>query len=461
MTTPLTLKTVSDTTELTARMSAGGLNQKAIEYKTPLFAACAEKLIDAGLDAQTPIEAFFVPGRIEVLGKHTDYNGGRSILAAVDKGFCIIAAKRNDNIIRIFNVAGDEQAKFPFSHDITQQQGHWSNYPMTAVKRLAKNFPESLHGADIAFLSDLPPASGMSSSSAMIVGFFLTLATINDISSQPQYKSNIANTDQLAEYLGSVENGLNFKALAGDEGVGTFGGSEDHTAVLCCKPHSLSQYSYSPIKFERLLDVPDKYIFAVASSGVVSEKTGAAMEKYNRVSLLCRCAVEIWNKATGRSDKHLAGAIASSDDAPDKMRQILKDSCDDRYSAEDLLRRFEHFLVESETIIPVASDALAEGDMDEFAKQVDLSQEYTETKLLNMVPETVFLAKTARQLGATAASAFGAGFGGSVWALVEVEKSEAFLAEWSEKYKQQFPEAAAAPSAMFLLTRPGPAAFEL
>ncbi|UCE98902.1 MAG: hypothetical protein JSV82_06870, partial [Planctomycetota bacterium] len=415
----LNLQTICECNGLKARLASAGLDASAVEKKVELFISCARSLRHLGLDGETPAKAFFIPGRIEVLGKHTDYAGGRSIIAAVDRGFCIVASRRNDATIRIFNVSDNDKINFPFAEYIQPPMGHWSNYPMTVAKRLVKNFPGRLRGADIAFLSDLPIAGGMSSSSAMIVGFFLVLSSINNISSRKEYSSNIDTPEDLASYLGTIENGQNFGTLTGDKGVGTLGSSEDHTAMLCCQPDFLSQYSYCPVKFERLLKFPSKYLFAVASSGVIAEKTGAAMAKFNRASGLCSCAIEIWNKATRREDKHLADAIKSDANAAERFRKILQGSNDRRFTSTELVNRFEQFLFESEEVVPVAGDALNKGDLARFGREVDRSQQLAETLLGNQVPQTVFLANCARQIGAAAASSFGAGFGGSVWAMIE------------------------------------------
>jgi galactokinase len=456
---PLTLRAFSDLSQLKACLVSKKLSLSESENKAEILLTCAKALRTYGLDDGAAVRAFFVPGRIEVLGKHTDYAGGRSIVAATEKGFCIVAAKRQDNTVRILDIASGEKVEFTITDRLQPRPEHWSNYPMTVARRLARNFPGPLQGAKIAFASDLPPAAGMASSSAMIVGSFLVLSTFNNLSSRKEYHSNISGPTDLAAYLATVENGRNFGTLAGDKGVGTFGGSEDHTAILCCRAGLLSRYSYCPVRFERDIEFPFDYVLAIASSGVVAEKTGAAMEKYNRVSELCRCVVQLWNKTTGRADPHLAAAIASSPDAPDHIRNALQQTPDKNFSPEELLKRLEHFLAESEQIIPAAGTALAAGDLAEFDRQVTRSQELAETLLGNQVPETVFLARCARDLGAIAASAFGAGFGGSVWALTKADRAEQFLAEWSALYKSEFPTPAA--NAVFLLTRPGPAAFEL
>ena len=90
---------------------------------------------------------------------------------------------------------------------------------------------------------------------------------------------------------------------------------------------------------------------------------------------------------------------------------------DDEFTAEDLACRYEHFFTESEVIVPKAVKALSAGDMDEWGRQVDLSQIKASELLGNQVPETVHLAAAAKECGADAATAFGAGFGGSVWAM--------------------------------------------
>ncbi|MHC4193803.1 MAG: galactokinase family protein, partial [Planctomycetota bacterium] len=159
---------------------------------------------------------------------------------------------------------------------------------------------------------------------------------------------------------------------------------------------------------------------------------------------------------TGRTDPHLAAAITSAPNAADRLRDVLRH---EQSNSQQMLKRFEHFLAESEHIIPAAASALAQSDLPEFGQEVARSQHLAETLLGNQVPETIFLDHSALELGALAASAFGAGFGGSVWALTKANRAEKFLKKWSTIYTRQFPKSAA--NARFFLTHPGPAAFEL
>jgi len=469
----LTLSDLVDEARVADRLAASTAEAPAAPQgelggKAQMFAGAARALIDGGVGPAKPARAFFIPGRVEVLGKHTDYCGGRSLVAAVSQGFCLIAVAGDGPSVRAIDAGRDETVEFEIDPELKPQLGHWSNYPMTVARRLARNFPGPLRGGAIGFASDLPPDAGLASSSAMIVAFYLALAAINDLADTQEYRRNIDSVESLAGYLGTVENGQSFRSLAGDRGVGTFGGSQDHTAILCCRSGQLRQYSYSPVRFEREIPLPPGLVFVIAASGVQAAKTGQARLKYNRASALASAGAKAWRQATGRSEPHFAAIIAGGPDAADRMRQILRDQGispprghgDDgqaeNFAAPELLERFDQFLAESEQIVPNAGDALAAEDLGTLRQEVRRSQQLTDEMLHNQVPETIFLARSADELGA-AASAFGAGFGGSVWALVAAADAEAFRREWSDGYMRAYPSR----NARFFFTEPGPAAMEM
>ncbi len=400
------------------------------------------------------VRRIFVPGRLEVLGKHTDYAGGRSLLCAAERGIVFAFAPRSDGRVRIVDAASGSDADFIIGSGLRSAPGHWANYPMTVARRIARNFPGVLCGADIAFASDLPPAAGMSSSSALIVGFFTVLAEANRLAERPEYAENIHSTEELAGYLGTVENGRGFGTLLGEAGVGTAGGSEDHTAILCCRPGQLSQYAFCPIRHERSVRLPERWVFAIGVSGVVADKNAAARDSYNRAAQAVDMMMQAWRAATGRADTWLADALASSPDAPERMREILRATGAGTLTPQALLDRLEQFLAETSEIIPEVGDCLARGDVEGIGLLVDRSQRAAERWLGNQVPETIALARSARKLGAAAASAFGAGFGGSVWALVQREAADEFVERWGREYRAAFPTRA--PHAQFFITRAGP-----
>ncbi|HEY5219077.1 MAG TPA: galactokinase family protein [Gemmatimonadaceae bacterium] len=448
-------------TDYSDLLITAGLSAGAAVAKAPLFAEAARVLEANGGAGQAPL-ALFVPGRVEVLGKHTDYAGGRSLLCAIERGMCVLTRPRTDRMIRVSDARAHDEVSFAFDAHLEPPLGHWSNYPMTVARRLARNFPNARGGADIAFASDLPLSAGVSSSSALVVAIYLALDAVNDFAQQPAYAREISNRESLASYLGCVENGESFGTLAGDLGVGVFGGSEDQTAILCCKPRTVSQYAFCPVRAEGTVALPAGYTFAIANSGVLAEKAGAAREAYNRASVATRVIVRRWNAATGRSDASLAAAAESSTDASDRLREILRaagGAADAQYEVQTLLDRFDQFVHESLRIIPAARASLECGDLARFGTLVDESQGNVERWLGNQIPETIALQRQARELGAVAASAFGAGFGGSVWAMVREHDADAFAASWSARYHAAFP--AAGPEAQVFVTGAGPAAVRL
>jgi galactokinase len=338
--------------------------------------------------------------------------------------------------MHISDVRDGSAAGFHVNRELVPTVGHWSNYPMTVARRVARNFDGALRGAEIAFASDLPLAAGMSSSSALIIATFLALDAVNELRARPEYAANIRSDEDLAGYLATVENGQSFGTLVGDDqGVGTFGGSEDHVAILCCRAGRLRQYGFCPPRCERELAMPVDHVFAIAVSGVVAEKTGAARELYNRLSARAGNILLHWNRGTGRDDATLAAAVRSDPTAPQRMREILRTA----QNAPELLDRFEQFIFESERIVPAAGDALQNGDLATFAALVAQSQALAARMLQNQVPQTSDLVKLALDGGASAASAFGAGFGGSVWALVGRDGSESFLRRWRDEYLHRHP----------------------
>lgn len=386
---------------------------------------------------------WFVPGRLEVLGKHTDYAGGPSLLAAVDRGVVVDLTDGADAIV-VESAALPGRLELRPGVDPGLPAGHWGHYVQSVLDRLHLNFGE-LRPARLSVESDLPLASGMSSSSALVVAVALALIDHNGLRERAQWRADIDGDIDLAGYLATMENGLSFGSLEGRRGVGTFGGSEDHTAMLCCREGQLTEFTFCPIEERRTVPMPAGWSFVVAVSGVLAEKTGAALASYNEASQLARELVEVWNSATGRSDATLAEALDSSEDALLGLEAVSEDD-------DWLADRLTAFVTERRAIAD-AVVALQSGDVEAFGRAAELSHRTADQALGNQIPETNRLQSLARELGAPAASGFGAGFGGSVWALVPTVDADAFAASWLERYLAEYPGLAGAAST--LVTRPG------
>lgn len=441
------------------RLTAAGLSAAEARRKGELFVS-----IDAALSASPatpagPARRWFVPGRIEVVGKHTAYAGGRSLFCAVGRGFCVAAAPRADRTVRIVDVGRGLTCEVLLDARAEPEGEGWAVYARTVASRIAQNFPGELRGADIALASDLPRASGLSSSSALVVSLFTALAAVNSLERHPAYAANIRSREDLGAYLGGVENGRSFGSLEGGRGVGTLGGSEDHTAILCASAGQIVQYLFCPTRRERAIPLDKDWIFVVASSGIPADKSGDARERFNRLPLAAAAIRDLWNRSANRSDATLFAAATAFPEAGERIRNLLRVIPVPGFSSEALVGRLDQFLAESLEIVPAVGDLLARREFVLAGAPVDRSQEMGQRFLGNQIPETVSLATSARRLGAAAASAFGGGFGGSVWALVKRDDSESFRRRWAESYTAEFPHPTQ--RSRFFTTRPGPSVVEL
>lgn len=434
------------------RVAALGLQGESAVLAMARFAEVEQRF--AGRFGDTgPARAWWVPGRIEVLGKHTDYGGGRSLLAAVERGFHLIARPRSDGMIQLVDASSNSLLSVALAADVPPRPGHWTDYPISVIRRVARDFPSAATGMDMVIRSSLPPASGLSSSSALVIATFLPLALFNALRRTAEWQDALPDDDALAGYLGAVENGRMFGPFLADRGVGTHGGSEDHTAILRCLPGQLSQYHFLPVTPEATLALPAGWIFAVGVSGVHAAKAGRVLAHYNALSGQLSTLLSRWRSQTGRDDASIFAALRSSAEAAAVLATLAADH------SPALAARLAQFRDETEQIIPGVVAALRAGDWLEVGALVDRSEAQAETILANQLPETIHLVRSARAMGAAAASAFGAGFGGSVWALIPSEGAAPFCAAWLDEYLHTFPQHRTRADAF--LSAPGPAAAEV
>ncbi len=409
----------------------------------------ATELAEAGVPPERPVAALRVPGRLEIFGKHTDYAGGRSLVAATEPGITLLVGARDDSGVRWLDAGRGVAAGFDLART-EARPGHWSNYLRTVARRLARDLGPLPRGVDVAMASDLPSAAGLSSSSALVVACFLALDAAGELRQRLPWSDG--EGERLADYLGAVEGGHGFETLAGSGGVGTFGGSEDHAAILGSRKGRLRHLRFGPLQVADEVELDPRRIFAIGVSGVHADKTGEAREPFNRLATLAREIVEIWRWSGGGDEPDLGSVLAASGGV-DPVISAIGDVVDDEAKCRELEQRLRHFALESEVLVPAATAAFGADDVETLGRLSAESQRRAEEWLGNQTVETAALVKLARHQGAAAATAFGGGFGGAVWALVERSRAEQFLRRWEAAYREACPVAAEAGS--FLLTGAG------
>ena len=379
---------------------------------------------------------WLVPGRVEIFGKHTDYGGGRSLVCAASRAMAVVAGPREDDEVHVCD-AVDGRACAVGAHAPLPEDG-WSRYVAVVAHRLWRNFPHRPLGASVVIASDIPRAAGMSSSSALVVAVAGALVTRGGLRETDAWRHHIGGEAQFATYLGCIENGSDFPGLPGTTGVGTFGGSEDHVAMITSRPGHLTLNQYVPVV--RLGDaaLPSDWRLLIATSGVRADKAGAARERYNRLSCALHEVLTIWNTVAETRYASLAAAIQGAG-GPGVIRDAVSRVAP-ASAARSLTRRLMHF-VREDARAASALVATAAADCEAVAALARESQREASELLENQVPETEVLAAEALGAGAWAASSFGAGFGGSVWALAPRGEAARIGARWIDRYRARLPHA--------------------
>src|SRR5271157_5844088 len=116
------------------RLIAAGMSEAEARAKASSFAALESHLTATSGE---PLR-WFVPGRIEVLGKHTDYAGGRSLLCTAERGFCVAAVARQDPLIRITDANRKCRCEFTITPGLQVPTFGWTIYPSVVARRLAR-----------------------------------------------------------------------------------------------------------------------------------------------------------------------------------------------------------------------------------------------------------------------------------------------------------------------------------
>lgn len=390
----------------------------------------------------------FVPGRIELFGKHVDYGGGISMTCAIEEGITAEVEPIDVPVLDLEDRKTGRRARVPLRRDARPGGAHGGTYIAAVARRLARDFGPLRKGVRVVSESTLPRSAGLSSSSAFVTMLTMAVAEANGLTERPEWQRYLGDRLALAEYCGAVETGGVFGPWSGERGVGTRGGAQDHVAILCNADAHVGVYGYLPARAVGSAPFPSQWALLVATSGVRATKTGAAQADYNRAADLVHGLLARWNAVQRRQDVSLAAVLASGPDARAELDRIVQASSD----APVLAARLAQFERETAHVVPGALEAIRTADAAALRQWAVESMQGAETALRNQVPETMFLARSAVAAGAHASSAFGAGFGGAVWAICDVHEVDAVGERWRALYARHFP--ARAGKAEWLRLRP-------
>lgn len=382
------------------------------------------------------------PGRVNLLGEHTDYNGLPVLPMAIDRSLMIAAAPRADRMVQLSNTAAGQFAprRYELSDSIPPyEEGDWGNYSKASAQGLMRFCGGELHhGADLLVDGNIPSGAGLSSSSALVVANALALLAVNE--ADVPYA-------QLAELLPAAE-----------RYVGTLSGGMDQAISLLARAGHALRIDFSPLRV-RTVPLPAGYQIVVCHSLVQAEKSGAAKRGYNQRVIECRLACRVLDRALGQSLPRglqalgdvvrlfpgrplldfLSYLAAQVPDRPLRLSEIaaivgtdperLRGECEigpangERFT---LLRRARHVLSEAERVNQ-AEEALRAGDALTFGHLMDASHGSCRDDYEISCADVEELITIAKEANAVGARLTGAGFGGCTVNLVPDTYVTSFL----------------------------------
>lgn len=338
-----------------------------------------------------------VPGRINLIGEHVDYHCLPVLPMALQRRVGIVFRPRSERRVRAVSACYGER-EFPLEAAPTPgPTGDWANYLKAAMQVAASRWQLNA-GIDAAIASDLPPAAGLSSSTALLVAFCLALLEANGV--QPA----------IAELMELLPDGEQF--------VGTRGGGMDHAAVLACQSSRALLIHFDPLSFTAI-PIPSDWSFLVAHSLTTAEKSGAVNAEYNArrtagISGLKKLGLESYREAVARhSAEELAALGGGLNEA--EARSFL-------HVTGEWLRLQE------------CLEALRSEDIGLFGRLLTASHASLRDQLRVSNQALDRLVDTALAAGAEGARLTGAGFGGCAIVLTKMEDRERVRGELIRRY---------------------------
>ena len=349
--------------------------------------------------------AYFSPGRVNLIGEHTDYNGGHVFPCAISLGTYALVADRADNKTRIYsmNLANKGVIEFAMSGLSYDKEKNWANYPMGVVKVFEDAGHKASHGFDILVYGTLPNGSGLSSSASIEV---LTALILNDAFG---FGLDMVEMVKLSQKAENTFVGVNC-GIMDQFAVGM--GKKDCAILLDCNTLS---YRYSKIALEGasivISNTNKPHSLASSAYNVRRAQCEHALNELKEVKPELNALGELSNEAFNQ----LAGAIS-----------------------EPLERqRARHAVLENNRTLE-AVEALEADDVVKFGKLMNESHYSLRDDYDVTGKELDTLAELAWQIdGVIGSRMTGAGFGGCTVSLVKNEAIEAFKEKVGKAYTEK------------------------
>lgn len=359
------------------------------------------KIFEDKFGVETPV-VYTSPGRINLIGEHTDYNGSFVFPGAVDKGMIAAIRLNGTDKVRAYAADLDEHSEFGFNEEDLPQEG-WAKYIFGVCREIIKRGGKVV-GFDTAFAGDVPLGAGMSSSAALESTFAYGL---NDMLSLGIDKFELARIGQSTEH--------NY--------VGVMCGIMDQFASIFGKAGHLMRLDTKSMEFDYFPFDPEPhgYRLVLINTMVAHELASSA---YNKRRESCE-------RAAATIAKKYPEVEFLRDASMDMLNEVKSE-----ISEEDYMRA-EYVIEETQRVMDV-SDALEKDDY-ELVGQKMYETHHGMSKLYEVSCEELdFLNDVAKENKVTGSRVMGGGFGGCTINLVKTELYDSFIADAKSKYEAKY-----------------------
>ncbi len=345
--------------------------------------------------------AYFSPGRVNLIGEHIDYNGGLVMPCAITFGTSLLTSPNNDGVFRFISLNFDEKAEIPLKDNYIKQNSHWYNYPLGVIQHFVKD-GHKLAGLDLLFDGNIPIGSGLSSSASIEI---VTAFALNEL-----FNAGYSKLD-LVKMAKSVEN--NF--------IGLNSGIMDQFAVAFGEKNKALMLNCNTLEYQAVDSNLGDHVLAIINT---NKPRKLAESKYNERVTECGEALKALQQELDIT------YLCDIDSETFKRYANL-------ITNEVVLKRATHVIEENDRV-KLAAKALANNDLDEFGRLMYASHHSLKDlyevsgRELDMVVE---YAKTNLQVAG--ARMTGAGFGGCAIALVTASGYEDFKNGVTQYYTEK------------------------
>ncbi|MFP4020370.1 MAG: galactokinase [Halanaerobium sp.] len=343
--------------------------------------------------------AYKAPGRVNLIGEHTDYNDGFVMPMAIEKEITMLAQLRPDKKIKFYSLDYDQLVEYELNNLEYDEENVWANYLLGVVDEIQK-LGESLQGFNLMFTGNVPQGSGLSSSAALEV---VTALAVTDL-----HKIKIDGVEMALLAQRAENNFVGVQCGIMDQYISRLG-KKDHALLIDCRTND---YELVPFKNEN-------YQIVICNSRV---ERGLVDSEYNQRRQECSQAVEFF---AAKEDKEITALRDVDLETVVKYQDQL---------AENVYKRAHHVVSENERVL-ASQKALEADDMQIFGELMYASHRSLSEDYEVSCEELDILVELAAEEEVEGARMTGAGFGGCTVNLVKKDKVDQFVENIKEKYK--------------------------